>query len=90
MSFRQDTSLNIRTVVVDLCRQWNGRRRDVFSSEKCWKERSFMREGDAAGTVADLKARWRESFSYLYHGAYWHGALYVRCEEGFAMRYTCP
>jgi hypothetical protein len=29
-----------------------------------------MREGDAAGTVADLKTHWREPFSYMYHVAY--------------------
>jgi hypothetical protein len=61
---------------------------DVFSSKTgCWNEKLYIREGDAAGTVADLTIP-----SYLcedlYHSAYWHGALYVRCEEGFALRYV--
>ena len=59
---------------------------DVFSSEtKCWTSRSFVRQGDAAGTVADLKTSdWDPD---TYHSAYWHGVLYVRCEEGLALRY---
>ncbi|CAM0901621.1 unnamed protein product [Alopecurus aequalis] len=58
---------------------------DVFSSKtKCWKSRSFVREGVAIGTVADLKNDvWDTNPK---HSAYWHGALYVRCEQGFALR----
>ncbi|TVU23648.1 hypothetical protein EJB05_26027, partial [Eragrostis curvula] len=46
-----------------------------------WRERVFVREGEAAGTVADLlmdsvpyswEPRWRFS-------AYWQGALYLHC-----------
>ncbi|XBI88185.1 hypothetical protein VPH35_026174 [Triticum aestivum] len=57
---------------------------DVFSSKtRCWMEKSYTREGEAAGTVADLKT---DHDAFLYHSAYWHGALYVRCEEGFMLR----
>ncbi|CAM0901633.1 unnamed protein product [Alopecurus aequalis] len=59
---------------------------DVFSSKtKCWKSRSFVQEGGAIGTVADLKND--DWVTNLNHSVYWHGALYVRCEQGFALRY---
>jgi hypothetical protein len=61
---------------------------DVFSSETgSWKEKLYMREGDAAGTVANLKIP-PYNYEDLYHSAYWHGVLYVLCEEGFALRYN--
>lgn len=56
----------------------------VFSSKSmCWKERPFVREGDAAGTVADMTT----APLYLFHSAYWQGALYVPRIYGFILRY---
>ncbi|XBI26204.1 hypothetical protein VPH35_050978 [Triticum aestivum] len=46
-------------------------------------ERSFVREGKAAGMVADCKSKERRILCYA---AYWHGALYVSCEDGFVLR----
>ncbi|XP_066379334.1 uncharacterized protein [Miscanthus floridulus] len=53
----------------------------VFSSRtKKWEERSFVREGEAAGTVADM--RLDGSYSNHYHNSvYWRGALYVHCQH---------
>jgi hypothetical protein len=63
------------------------RTHNICVAKHSWNEKLYIREGDAAGTVADLTIP-----SYLcedlYHSAYWHGALYVRCEEGFALRYV--
>ncbi|CAD6232661.1 unnamed protein product [Miscanthus lutarioriparius] len=58
----------------------------VFSSRtKKWEERSFVREGEAAGTVADM--RLDGSYSNHYHNSvYWRGALYVHCQSNFVMR----
>jgi hypothetical protein len=58
----------------------------VFSSNTgCWEARHFVREGDAAGIVGDdgkmHVAYWRRSAVYL------RGALYVRCNADFLMRY---
>ncbi|TVT97602.1 hypothetical protein EJB05_57141, partial [Eragrostis curvula] len=53
-----------------------------------WREREFVREGEAAGTVADLlmdslgyskEPRWR-------FAAYWQGALYVHCHGEYVAR----
>ncbi|TVU23647.1 hypothetical protein EJB05_26026, partial [Eragrostis curvula] len=53
-----------------------------------WREREFIREGEAAGTVADLlmdslgyskEPRWR-------FAAYWQGALYVHCHGEYVAR----
>ncbi|XP_044447450.1 uncharacterized protein [Triticum aestivum] len=58
-------------------------RHPCFSSKSmCWKERPIVREGDAAGTIADLKLL----PVYLRDSAYWRGALYVGREYGFIMR----
>lgn len=56
----------------------------VFSSRtKEWEERSFVREGEAAGTVSDMRLDW----SGGHHNAvYWRGALYVHCQTNFVMR----
>uniref|UniRef100_A0A0A9AAL8 F-box domain-containing protein n=1 Tax=Arundo donax TaxID=35708 RepID=A0A0A9AAL8_ARUDO len=58
----------------------------VFSSRtEGWEERSFVREGEAAGTVADM--RLDGSYGYHCHNAvYWRGALYVHCQTNFVMR----
>lgn len=56
----------------------------VFSSStKRWEERTFYREGEAAGTVAYLGT---ECSSNKRHAVYWHDALYVHCQIGFVMR----
>ncbi|KAL6908101.1 hypothetical protein ACP4OV_002271 [Aristida adscensionis] len=54
-----------------------------------WRERAFRREGEAAGSVADVavdelpphgwKAVWR-------YAAYWRGALYVHCRGEYVSR----
>ncbi|CAL5048073.1 unnamed protein product [Urochloa decumbens] len=57
----------------------------VFSSRTgLWEERSFIREGEAAGTVADMQLDWRYLPSR--HAEYWRGALYVHCQADFVMR----
>jgi hypothetical protein len=56
---------------------------NVFSSSSgCWEERLFVREGAAAGTVAEVEARPREG------AVYWRGALYVHCESHFLLRFA--
>ncbi|KAL6908100.1 hypothetical protein ACP4OV_002270 [Aristida adscensionis] len=53
-----------------------------------WRERAFLREGEAAGIVGDLmmdslpydpRPRWR-------YAAYWQGALYVHCRGEYVSR----
>ncbi|KAL6649702.1 hypothetical protein ACP70R_013926 [Stipagrostis hirtigluma subsp. patula] len=63
----------------------------VFSSStRQWEERSFVRDGEAVGTVKDVRLdsvrsgpwygpRWR-------YGVYWQGTLYVHCRGAFVMR----
>jgi hypothetical protein len=47
---------------------------NVFSSRSGhWEEKSFAREGDAAGVVAELRRRKQRGL------AYWRQALYVHC-----------
>ncbi|KAL6644837.1 hypothetical protein ACP70R_016445 [Stipagrostis hirtigluma subsp. patula] len=62
----------------------------VFSSRtRCWEERTFVREGNAMGTVKDAR---RELLRPMFFGPRWHygvyfqGALYVHCRGGFVMR----
>ena len=58
----------------------------VFSSRKWrWEERSFVREGEAAGTIADMhyRSQIRER-----QAVYLRGALYVHCQNDSVMRYT--
>ncbi|XP_062208246.1 uncharacterized protein LOC133909715 [Phragmites australis] len=58
----------------------------VFSSRKWrWEERSFVREGAAAGTIADMRSDWRARYR---HAVYLRGALYVHCQNDFVMRIT--
>ncbi|XP_066168858.1 uncharacterized protein [Oryza sativa Japonica Group] len=57
---------------------------DVFSSKTLqWEKRSYVREGEAAGTVANLLAR---GFNCHQRSALWRGALYVPCETDFVTR----
>uniref|UniRef100_A0ACD5XGZ7 Uncharacterized protein n=1 Tax=Avena sativa TaxID=4498 RepID=A0ACD5XGZ7_AVESA len=54
----------------------------VFSSKSgCWEEKDFLREGDAAGTVGEVRAGYSE-----FTAAYFRGALYVHCKTDFLMR----
>uniref|UniRef100_A0ACD5VBS5 Uncharacterized protein n=1 Tax=Avena sativa TaxID=4498 RepID=A0ACD5VBS5_AVESA len=54
---------------------------NVLSSRTgCWEERRFVREGDAAGTVAEVESRPRSG------SVYWRGSLYVHCESHFILR----
>uniref|UniRef100_A0ACD5VP00 Uncharacterized protein n=2 Tax=Avena sativa TaxID=4498 RepID=A0ACD5VP00_AVESA len=54
---------------------------NVLSSRTgCWEERCFVREGAAAGTVAEVESRPRSG------AVYWRGALYVHCESHFVLR----
>jgi hypothetical protein len=56
----------------------------VFSSKPgCWEKKNFVREGDAAGTVGEMRAGWRD-----FSAAYFRGALYVMGEANFLMRYV--
>ncbi|TVT98527.1 hypothetical protein EJB05_56139, partial [Eragrostis curvula] len=55
----------------------------VFSSRTgCWEQRSYVREGEAAGTIADM----RHSPGDQRNAVYWRGALYVHCQSDFVMR----
>ncbi|RLN16819.1 hypothetical protein C2845_PM02G03130 [Panicum miliaceum] len=47
-----------------------------------WEERSFARQGGAAGTVADM----RHSPHEKQNAVYWRGALYVHCQTDFVTR----
>uniref|UniRef100_A0A8I6XXA6 F-box domain-containing protein n=1 Tax=Hordeum vulgare subsp. vulgare TaxID=112509 RepID=A0A8I6XXA6_HORVV len=56
----------------------------VFSSlNGQWEERIFIRQGEAAGIVADLAT---EGSLDKRHAVYWCGALYVHCEKKFVVR----
>ncbi|KQK13945.2 hypothetical protein BRADI_1g13514v3, partial [Brachypodium distachyon] len=51
----------------------------VYSSRSGhWEERSFVREGDAAGTVSDSRLHGRKCYAVC-----WQGALYVDCLNHF-------
>lgn len=57
---------------------------DVFSSRtKQWEERPFVREGEAAGTIADMQLA---PYCDQHHAVYWRGSLYVNCSSQFVMR----
>uniref|UniRef100_A0ACD6A2D4 Uncharacterized protein n=1 Tax=Avena sativa TaxID=4498 RepID=A0ACD6A2D4_AVESA len=59
-----------------LCRMY------VFSSKSgCWEEKDFVRQGDAAGTVGEVRAGFT-----AFTAAYFREALYVHCETNFLMR----
>ncbi|PUZ37986.1 hypothetical protein GQ55_9G160600 [Panicum hallii var. hallii] len=56
----------------------------VFSSRtRRWEERSFVREGAAAGTVADMRV---DPFLGHRYAVCWRGSLYVQCQTDFIMR----
>uniref|UniRef100_A0A0D9WW86 F-box domain-containing protein n=1 Tax=Leersia perrieri TaxID=77586 RepID=A0A0D9WW86_9ORYZ len=56
----------------------------VFSSKTAsWEDRTFSREGEAAGTLPAMVS----SPQYWSHqSAYWRGALYICCSNCFVMR----
>ncbi|CAN6291969.1 unnamed protein product [Urochloa humidicola] len=56
----------------------------VFSSRTgSWEERAFVREGEAAGTITDM----RLIFGTLCNSIYLGGVLYIHyCESGFILR----
>nr|CAB3498828.1 unnamed protein product [Digitaria exilis] len=58
----------------------------VFSSRTGqWEERSFVRDGGAIGTIADMRIWW--SGMRQQNAVYWRGILYVHCQSDFVMRY---
>nr|XP_020189819.3 uncharacterized protein LOC109775487 [Aegilops tauschii subsp. strangulata] len=58
----------------------------VFSSRTWrWEERSFLRRGEAAGTIADMQQYTEFQRRYT---VYWKGALYVHCQNDSIMRIT--
>ncbi|RLN15971.1 hypothetical protein C2845_PM02G02990 [Panicum miliaceum] len=58
----------------------------VFSSRTWqWEERSFLREGEAAGTLADVRSIICPVVGKGY-AVLWKGELYVQCESNFVMR----
>ncbi|KAI4973623.1 hypothetical protein ZWY2020_041404 [Hordeum vulgare] len=57
----------------------------VFSSKsESWEERTFSREGAAAGTLPGMVASRRILFKR--QSAYWRGSLYICCSNCFVMR----
>ncbi|CAN6287587.1 unnamed protein product [Urochloa humidicola] len=56
----------------------------LSSRTRQWEERRLIREGDAAGTVADMQLDGRDLPSR--HAVCWHGALYVHQQTDFVMR----
>jgi hypothetical protein len=64
---------------------------NVFSSRtRCWEPRSFHREGDALGTVSEMRARRHHICSdwclQRRRAVYRRATLYVHCDRGFLMR----
>ncbi|KAL6630701.1 hypothetical protein ACP70R_028552 [Stipagrostis hirtigluma subsp. patula] len=58
----------------------------VFSSSKWrWEERTFVRQGEAAGTIADMRFTWETRHR---HAVYLRGTLYVHCQNDSVMRIT--
>ncbi|CAL4928970.1 unnamed protein product [Urochloa decumbens] len=58
----------------------------VYSSRTgTWETRHFVREGAAAGTIADVKSAKEPVYR---HAVYWHETLYVHCRSDFIMRIT--
>ncbi|KAM0842468.1 hypothetical protein ACQ4PT_058358 [Festuca glaucescens] len=56
----------------------------VFSSTADrWEEETFLREGEAAGIVADMDS---DLWYDCYHAVYWRSALYIHCQHGYLTR----
>ena len=62
----------------------------VFSSTTMWwEEKVFVREGEAAGTVAGLLLHSSDDYCYdarWRYGAYWQGTLYMHCRGEYVSR----
>ncbi|CAL4935139.1 unnamed protein product [Urochloa decumbens] len=57
----------------------------VFSSTSGrWEERSLVRHGEAAGTIADMRLDYYMSIQR--NAVYWRGELYATCQNDFVMR----
>lgn len=57
----------------------------VYSSGTgSWEEKTFVREGGPAGTLAEERAAREPEYR---HAVCWHGALYAHCRNDFIMRY---
>jgi hypothetical protein len=71
---------------------------NVFSSTtRQWHMRSFLREGEAAGTISDAQQDQLEPTPECWgkwggptrrYGVCWQGSLYVHCHGVFVARYT--
>jgi hypothetical protein len=60
----------------------------VFSSRSgCWEERSYIREGEPAGTIADMRRPPYWPMNKKLYAVYWQGAVYVHCQSNFIIRY---
>ncbi|KAF7082973.1 hypothetical protein CFC21_086799 [Triticum aestivum] len=60
----------------------------VFSSvTQRWDETTFLREGEAAGIIADMQSNWWYD-QPLYRAVYWQNALYIHCQHNYLMRMT--
>jgi hypothetical protein len=58
----------------------------LFSSTKpTWEERTFVREGEATGTIADMRFNWNDLHR---HTVYFKGQFYVHCQNHSIMRYS--
>ncbi|TVU23676.1 hypothetical protein EJB05_26055, partial [Eragrostis curvula] len=57
-----------------------------------WEERVFVRENEAAGTIASLEldARCRMVLNRWRHSAYWRGDLYIHCRGEYYLIYMQP
>jgi hypothetical protein len=56
---------------------------DVFSSRTGrWEKRSFVREGGATRTIADIKCSWKHRYA-----VHWRDALYVHLQDDSIIRY---
>ncbi|CAL4943620.1 unnamed protein product [Urochloa decumbens] len=59
----------------------------VFSSRSWqWEARSFLREGEAAGTIADMRPLC--PLTTKGYAVLWKGELYVQCESNFVMSFV--
>ncbi|KAM0857395.1 hypothetical protein ACQ4PT_048479 [Festuca glaucescens] len=61
----------------------------VFSSmTKRWEKTTFLREGEAAGVLANM-ASGSDTYRHQdqYRAVYWRSLLYVHCRHGYVMRY---
>jgi hypothetical protein len=61
---------------------------NVFSSAtKRWEKTTFLRQGEAAGAVADMASARYWGLRDRYRAVYLGSVLYIHCGHGFVMRY---